>query len=109
MRGTGGPQGASRPDQPLEKGPVNVLLSGAAEEALKLERTKMNYPNVELFIGGRWRPAASGKTIPVLNTATEERVGNVAHAEQADLDEALAAAENGFRVWRAVSPYERSK
>ncbi len=69
----------------------------------------MNYPNVELFIGGRWRPAASGKTIPVLNPATEERVGNVAHAEQADLDEALAAAENGFRVWRAVSPYERSK
>ena len=42
----------------------------------------MNYPNVQLFVDGKWRPAASGKTIPVLNPATEEAVGNVAHAER---------------------------
>ena len=69
----------------------------------------MNYPNVQLYIDGKWRPAASGKTIPVLNPATEERVGTVAHAEKADLDEALAAAEKGFKVWREISAYERSK
>src|ERR1700752_1178930 len=69
----------------------------------------MNYPSVQLFIDGKWRPAASGKTIPVLNPATEEAVGNVAHAEKADLDEALAADEKGFKAWRVVSPYERSK
>src|SRR6202035_5014755 len=69
----------------------------------------MNYPNVQLFIDGKWRPAASGKTIPVINPATEEPVGTVAHAEKADLDEALAAAEKGFKAWRVVSPYERSK
>src|ERR1700747_1386981 len=69
----------------------------------------MNYPNVQLFIDGKWRPAASGKTIPVLNPATEEPVGTVAHAEKADLDEALAAAEKGFKAWRVVSAYERSK
>src|ERR1700757_5439854 len=69
----------------------------------------MNYPNVQLFIDGKWRPAASGKTIPVLNPATEEPVGTVAHAEKTDLDEALAAAEKGFRAWRVVSAYERSK
>src|SRR6201995_4959029 len=77
-----------------------------------LEKTgddKMNYPNVQLFIDGKWRPAASGKTIPILNPATEEIVGTVAHAEKADLDEALAAAEKGFKIWRAISPYERSK
>ena len=56
----------------------------------------MNYPNVQLYIDGKWRPAASGKTIPVLNPATEEVVGTVAHASKADLDEALAAAEKGF-------------
>ena len=60
----------------------------------------MNYPNVQLFIDGKWRPAASGKTIPVLNPATEEPVGTVAHAGKADLDEALAAAEKGFKAWR---------
>jgi succinate-semialdehyde dehydrogenase / glutarate-semialdehyde dehydrogenase len=69
----------------------------------------MNYPNVQLFIDGKWRPAASGRTIPVLNPATEENVGTVAHADKSDLDEALAAAEKGFKVWRVVSPYERSK
>src|ERR1700734_3293191 len=69
----------------------------------------MNYPNVQLYIDGKWRPAASGKTIPVLNPATEEVVGTVAHADKADLDEALAAAEKGFKAWRAVSALERSK
>ena len=69
----------------------------------------MNYPNVQLYIDGKWRPAASGKTIPVLNPATEEVVGTVAHAGKADLDEALAAAEKGFKVWRAMSAYDRSK
>ncbi len=69
----------------------------------------MSYPNVRLFIDGKWRPAASGKTIPVINPATEETLGAVAHASKADLDEALAAAEKGFKVWRAISPYDRSK
>src|ERR1700744_5040631 len=69
----------------------------------------MDYPNVHLLIDEKWRPAASGKTIPVLNPATEETVGTVAHAGKADLDEALAAAEKGFKAWRNVSPYERSK
>src|SRR5580698_8456223 len=69
----------------------------------------MSYPNVELFIDGKWRPAASGKTIPVINPATEEPIGTVAHAAKSDLDEALASAEKGFKVWREISPYERSK
>jgi len=69
----------------------------------------MNYPNVQLYIDGKWRPAASGRTIPVLNPATEENVGTVAHADRSDLDEALAAADKGFKTWRMVSPLERSK
>ncbi|MFZ5734545.1 MAG: NAD-dependent succinate-semialdehyde dehydrogenase [Pseudomonadota bacterium] len=69
----------------------------------------MTYPNVQLLINGQWRASGSGRTIPVLNPATEEVVGTVAHADKADLDEALAAAEKGFKVWKAVSPYERSK
>ncbi len=45
-------------------------------------------------------PAQSGKVIEVVNPATEEVIGTVAHAEKADLDEALAAAAAGFKVWR---------
>lgn len=69
----------------------------------------MTYPNVLLHIDGKWRGSNSGKTISVLNPATEEAIGTVAHADKADLDEALAAADKGFKVWRAVAPFERAK
>ena len=67
------------------------------------------YPNTELLIDGKWGPAASGKTIPVVNPATEEVIGQVAHAEKDDLDRALAAAEKGFQAWRKVAPFDRYK
>jgi succinate-semialdehyde dehydrogenase/glutarate-semialdehyde dehydrogenase len=65
------------------------------------------YSDVQLFIDGAWRPAASGKTLSVLNPATGEQIGTVAHAEKADLDAALAAAAKGFAVWRKVSAHDR--
>lgn len=67
------------------------------------------YPNVQLHIAGQWRGGEGGKTINVLNPASEEVVGTVAHASQRDLDAALEAAERGFAAWRKVSAYERSK
>lgn len=67
------------------------------------------YPDTALLIDGVWRSGAAGRTIDVLNPATNERIGTVAHAEIADLDEALAAADRGFRVWRATSAFERGK
>jgi len=67
----------------------------------------VTYPNVNLFIDGAWTPAVSGRTLPVLNPATEETIGTVAHAEQADLDLALAAAAKGFEAWRKVSAFDR--
>ena len=67
------------------------------------------YPNVLLHINGEWRPAEGGRTLPVLNPATEERIGTVAHASRGDLDDALAAAERGFHDWRQRSAFERSK
>jgi succinate-semialdehyde dehydrogenase / glutarate-semialdehyde dehydrogenase len=67
------------------------------------------YPSVSLFIDGTWSPAAAGRTLPVVNPSTGEVVGTVAHAERADLDRALEAADKGFRAWRKVSAFERSK
>ncbi len=65
------------------------------------------YPNVNLFIDGAWKPAAGGKTLAVLNPATGEPIGALAHAEKPDLDAALAAAQKGFAAWRKVSAFER--
>src|SRR5580700_11737304 len=67
------------------------------------------YADVLLFIDGQWTKAAGGRTIPVVNPATGEPIGTVAHAERADLDRALEAADKGFRAWRKVSAFDRSK
>ena len=62
-----------------------------------------------LHVGGKWRAAKDGRTLDVVNPATEEVIGKIAHAGKADLDEALAAAQKGFEVWRKMSAFERSK
>jgi succinate-semialdehyde dehydrogenase/glutarate-semialdehyde dehydrogenase len=70
----------------------------------------MSYPeHVLLHINGEWKPAASGKTLPIINPANETVLGKLAHAEIADLDEALAAAEKGFQIWTRISAFERYK
>lgn len=67
------------------------------------------YSDVLLHIDGAWVKGATGRTIPVINPATEEQIGTVAHADKADLDRALAAAEKGFKAWRKVSAFDRYK
>jgi succinate-semialdehyde dehydrogenase/glutarate-semialdehyde dehydrogenase len=67
-----------------------------------------NYPDTLLYIAGQWRPAAGGKTLPVINPATDEVIGQLAHASIADLDQALEAAQGGFMTWRKTTVMERS-
>ena len=55
------------------------------------------YPDVLLCINGVWAKAADGRTIPVVNPATEEVIGSVAQAGRVDLDAALDAAAKGSR------------
>src|SRR5712692_2186154 len=69
----------------------------------------MMYPEVSLHIDGAWCKGAGGKSEPVLNPATGHAIGDVPHAESADLDRALAAAEKGFKAWRKVSAFDRYK
>ncbi len=67
------------------------------------------YPQVSLFIDGAWTPAEDGRTLSVVNPATGEAIGSVAHAGRADLDRALAAAQKGFEIWSKKSAFERAK
>jgi succinate-semialdehyde dehydrogenase / glutarate-semialdehyde dehydrogenase len=67
------------------------------------------YPEVLLHIDGAWCKADSGKTLTVVNPATGDPVGTVAHAERADLDRALQAAQKGFAIWRKTSAFDRYK
>jgi succinate-semialdehyde dehydrogenase/glutarate-semialdehyde dehydrogenase len=67
------------------------------------------YSDVSLFINGNWGPATGGRTIDVVNPATGDKIGTVPHAAISDLDRALEAADKGFRTWRKVSAFDRSK
>jgi succinate-semialdehyde dehydrogenase / glutarate-semialdehyde dehydrogenase len=64
------------------------------------------YPSIELYIDGRWK-RADGQ--PVLNPADETVLGTVPTATIADLDDAIAAAERGFTLWRKTSPAKRTQ
>ncbi|WP_110634027.1 NAD-dependent succinate-semialdehyde dehydrogenase [Salinicola salarius] len=68
-----------------------------------------SYSDVRLYIDGEWREGQDGRQIDVINPATGEVIGRVAHAATSDLDAALAAAERGFQTWRATSAFERYK
>ncbi len=69
----------------------------------------MSYVNTQLFIDGQWQDAADGRTLAVHNPATGAEIGRVAHASQADLDRALAAAQKGFAAWRDMPAADRAK
>ena len=67
-----------------------------------------HYPELQLFIAGEWISKGDRKSEEVLNPATGEALGELPHATEDDLDRALAAAEEGFNVWRNRLPEERS-
>ena len=50
------------------------------------------YPDVQLFIDGAWTDAVAGRKLVVINPATGEPAGKVAHAERARL----------LFIWRAI-------
>ncbi|MCU4178162.1 NAD-dependent succinate-semialdehyde dehydrogenase [Bosea sp. BH3] len=65
------------------------------------------YPDLKLYIGGAWRKTAEEQ--PVLNPADESIIGAVPLASHADLDDALAAAAEGFKVWSRTAPRTRAE
>jgi alpha-ketoglutaric semialdehyde dehydrogenase len=61
------------------------------------------------YIAGEWRPAASGETMENRNPADrDEVVGLFASSGAADVDAAIAAAEEAYRSWRFSSPMTRA-
>lgn len=69
----------------------------------------VGYPQPYLLIGGVRRSGEGRREEPVFDPATESAIGSLPHATAADLDDALAAAQRGFRQWRAVDAHARGK
>ena len=64
----------------------------------------------KLLINNEWRDAGGGKTMDVVNPATEEVVASVAAADKSDVDAAVAAARAAFNgPWGRMSARERGR
>jgi succinate-semialdehyde dehydrogenase/glutarate-semialdehyde dehydrogenase len=61
-----------------------------------------------LWIDGAWREGKAKQRLPVFNPASGEICDDVAKAEIADIDDAVAAAAAAFEMWRLTSAYDRS-
>jgi succinate-semialdehyde dehydrogenase/glutarate-semialdehyde dehydrogenase len=64
--------------------------------------TQQYTSELALFINGSWRSGEGRETLVVRNPASGAGIADLPVATPADLEEALAAAEQGFRAWRAV-------
>ncbi|KAH6606101.1 aldh [Trichoderma cornu-damae] len=67
----------------------------------------MATPETRLFIDGEFVPSISGKTFPIYNPATEEKVTDVFEADAEDVEVAVSAAEKAFPAWRDLSSLDR--
>jgi len=63
----------------------------------------------DLFIGGAWRPAASGQRFDVTNPSTGETITSVADAGVEDAIAAVDAAAAAASDWSRTSPRERAE
>ncbi|HJP95044.1 MAG TPA: betaine-aldehyde dehydrogenase [Pyrinomonadaceae bacterium] len=64
----------------------------------------------QLFIDGQWVDSESGKTFKTPNPATGETLAEVAEADKADIDKAVAAARRAFEgKWSKISARDRGR
>lgn len=59
------------------------------------------------LIGGALVEARSGRTFPVINPATGSEIGQAAHSDASDVDQAVAAAASAQPAWAATAARKR--
>ncbi|CAG4883272.1 3-sulfolactaldehyde dehydrogenase [Georgfuchsia toluolica] len=64
---------------------------------------------MDFFIDGKWTPATTSRTIPVVNPATGETIDSVPAGNAVDADRAIASAALAFKQWRKVPMARRAK
>jgi aldehyde dehydrogenase (NAD+) len=62
-----------------------------------------------LYVGGAWVSSTGSKSLPVINSTTEEVMGSIPDASAADVDAAVAAAKDAFPEWSQTPPAERAE
>jgi phenylacetaldehyde dehydrogenase len=64
-----------------------------------------------LLIGGKWAPAASGRTFESVDPTTEQPLGRFAAGDAEDVNRAVSAARSAFEsaAWQQMSPADRGR
>ena len=63
--------------------------------------------NGKFYINGEWVEPQGSETIEVINPATEEAIGTISLGNHADVDAAVAAAQEAFHTFSQTSVEER--
>jgi betaine-aldehyde dehydrogenase len=61
------------------------------------------------IVGGKPVDTAEGRTSPIIDPVTEEVIAQAPVSGPADVDVAMQAAAEAFKLWRRVTPAERQK
>src|SRR5947209_4308577 len=62
-----------------------------------------------MYIDGKWVPADSGRTLGVINPATEEVIADIAYGGRAETRRALEAAQRALPGWMKLTSWDRAK
>ena len=64
----------------------------------------------ELFIDGKWQKPAKGKYFDTISPSTEQKLAEIAEADESDVNKAVKAARNAYeKVWKKMPAAERAK
>ncbi len=84
----------------------NWTYAPAPEDSKHIKLNK----KYDLFIGGKFVKPGKGKYFDTFSPSTEEKLAEVAEADEKDVDLAVKAARNAYeKVWKKIPAKERAK
>lgn len=80
--------------------------------ALPTPEVKPEIKYTKIFINNEWVNSASGKTFPVVNPSTGDKIIDIQEGDKADVDKAVKAAQAAFKpdaAWRTMDSSTRGE
>lgn len=95
-----------KPESPNSKQKISWDFSPSLESTSHAQIK----PRYELFIDGKWQKPAKGKYFDTVSPSTEQKLAEIAEADESDVNKAVKAARNAYeKVWKKMPASERAK
>ncbi|MFP6741244.1 MAG: aldehyde dehydrogenase family protein, partial [Alphaproteobacteria bacterium] len=62
-----------------------------------------------VYIDGAARGSSATERLDIIDPATEDRIGEMADATEAEVDEAIVTANRAQKEWNAINPLQRAE